>query len=421
MKQSLRILTFLLLLTCLTGACKKEMFDGDKAKKITELSFHNDSVDQFHDWTLIKDWNVLVTANVKGVRRIELLSGNPYTTKNVDVVAGRTARQNDVVEMYCSLPVICDSLYAAAIDSTGHYYVVAVPERQYDVNFSKLNTVNKGTLKNIDQQEVYYCYCSSYPVPSSTWGFNDCVLRISQEIIDSRTLRINVTLQAVGTTSQIGGALRLNGVSYDQVEKIEPVGGSNFKRAEDVSRMFVDDESVLLRGQDGSAVINMFDDAHAAFYNKTNNQGMVFRYKYNVKHGNSDNCYEFASPSVSYDVTFKNDRLANAITFTELDPFILVNYAGTVWEVHKYRYKFKETLFSYFSGNPLAYDNGFSWALEIPYTWFRYPLTGNSMGSYKKGALYGSYQEFDHSFGEWGTDHTKARDWYLYPNTSMVY
>ena len=113
MKRILRILTSLVLLTSLVGACKKDVFDSDKAKKITELSFHNDTVDQNHEWTLIKDWNVRVTANVKGVRRIELLSGNPYTGKNVDVVASRTARQDDVVEMYCSLPVICDSLYAS--------------------------------------------------------------------------------------------------------------------------------------------------------------------------------------------------------------------------------------------------------------------------------------------------------------------
>ena len=421
MKKTLRMLTFLLLLACLTGACKKDLFDSGKAKMITELSFHNDSVDQYHDWTLIIDWNVRVKANVKGARRIELLSGNPYTDKNVEIVASSAARQDDVVDMYCSLPVISDSLYAAAIDSTGHYYVVAVPSEQSDVDFSKLNTVNKGTLKDIGQQEVYYCYCSSYPLPSTTWGFNDCVLRISQEVIDKRTLRINVTLQAVGTTSQIAAALRLDGISYEQVEKVEPVGGSNFKRAEDLSRVFIEDESVLLKGLDGSAVINMFDDAHAAFYNKTNNLGTVYRYRYNVKHGNTDNCYEFASPSVSYDVTFKTDRFAHTVTYSVLDPFILVNYSGTIWEVHKYKYKFKETLYSYFSGNPLAYNNGFSWALEIPYSWFRYPQTDYSMGSYKRGALYGSYQTFDHSFGEWGTDHTKARDWYLYPNTSMVY
>jgi LruC domain-containing protein len=226
---------------------------------------------------------------------------------------------------------------------------------------------------------------------------------------------------AVGTTTQIAAALRLDGVSYDQVEKIEPVRGSNFRRVDDLPRYFIKDESVKLRGQDGSVVINLFDDAHAAIYSKTNNQGLVYRYRYNVKHGNSSDCYEFSQPSVSYDVVFKNEGMANLLTFTSFDPFILVNYAGTIWEVHKYKYKFNETLYSYYSGNPQAYNNGYTWALEIPYSWFRYPLIERSMGSYKNGALYGAYQTFDHSFGEWGANRKIARDWYLYPNTSMVY
>lgn len=421
MKQSLRLLAFLLLLTSLTVACKKEFFDADKAKTIMELSFHNDSVDQHHDWTLIDDWTVRVKANVKGVRRIELLSGNPYTDKKAEVVANSQAKQGDELQMYCSLPVIADSLYVAAVDSTGHYHVVAISPRQHEVDFSILNTVNSGKLVNIGQQEVFYCYCSSYPKPSETWGFNDCVMRISKEVIDTRTLRIHVTLEAVGTKAQIAAALRLDGISYEMVEKIEPVGGQNFRRAESLSRSIIRDEDVLLRGEDGSAVINMFDDAHAAFYSKTNELGMIYRYRYNVKHSNTDDCYEFSSPSVSYDVTFKREGVASGVTYTVLDPFILVNFGGTIWEVHKYRYKFNEILYSYYSGQPLAYNNGFAWALEIPYSWFRYPLTGNSMGSYKNGALYGAYQTFDHSFGEWGTNKEVARDWYLYPNTAAVY
>lgn len=421
MRHTLRILTLLLLLSCVLGACKKNMFDADTAKKIMDISFHNDTVDKYHDWTLIADWFVQVKANVKGVRRIELLSGNPYTDSKAEVVANSVASKDEVVDINCSLPIIADSLYVAAVDSTGHYTVVAASPNQNYVDFSKLNTVNKDTKVDCDQQEVYYCYCSSYPAPSETWGFNDCVLRISKELIDSRTLRITVTLQAVGTTTQIAAALRLDGIDYDQVEKIDIVKGSNFRRAENLPRYFIKDESLKLRGQDGSAVINLFDDAHAAFYSKTNNQGIVYRYRYNVKHGNSSDCYEFSQPSVSYDVVFKNEGLANIITYTALDPFILVNYAGTIWEVHKYRYKFKEILYSYYSGQPLAYNNGYTWALEIPYTWFRYPSTGNSMGSYKKGALYGAYQTFDHSFGEWGADRKSSNDWYFYPNTSMVY
>ena len=421
MRQTLRILTFFLLLSCLLGACKKNMFDTDTAKKIMDLSFHNDTVDKNHDWSLINDWWVQVKANVKGVRRIELLSGNPYTDSKAEVVASSVASRDEVIDMNCSLPVIADSLYVAAVDSTGHYTVVAVSSKQNSVDFSNINTVNKDTKVDCGQQEVYYCYCSSYPAPSETWGFNDCVLRISKELRDSRTLRITVTLHAVGTTAQIAAALRLDGITYEQIEQVSPVGGNNFKRNENLPRYYLKEENLLLQGQDGSAVINMFDDAHAAFYNKTNSQGMILRYRYNVQHTNSADSYEFSQPSVSYDIVFKNEGLASTITYTALDPFILVNYAGTIWEVHKYRYKFKEILYSYYSGQPLAYNNGYTWALEIPYTWYRYTSAGNSMGSYKKGALYGAYQTFDHSFGEWGANRKSSNDWYLYPNTSMVY
>ena len=121
MRQTLKLLISVLLLTCMLGACKKDMFDPDTAKKMMELTFHNDTVDKRHAWTLIEDWSVLVTANVKGVRRIELLSGNPYTNDKTEVVGISTASMGDVMELRCSLPSVSDSLYVAAVDSTGRY------------------------------------------------------------------------------------------------------------------------------------------------------------------------------------------------------------------------------------------------------------------------------------------------------------
>lgn len=403
------------------SACKKDMFDADTAKTLINLSFHNDTVDYRHNWTLTSDWYVQVKANVTGVTRLELLSGNPYTDNKAEVVANSEASEDSLITLYATLPQIADSIYVAAVDANGNYHVVAVGAEQHVADFSKLNTRNSGTLQSVGEQEMYYCYCASYPEPSETWGFNDCVLRISKHRRDSRTVRINVSVEAVGTTKQYAAALRLNGINYEQVEKVEPVGGNNFRSVENLPRTIIRDDAILLRGNDGSAVINMFDDAHAAYYNRTNSQGIVFRYRYNVRHGNSGDCYEFTRPAVSYDITFKDVGQANTLTYTALDPFILVNYAGTIWEVHKYPYKFKETLYYYYSGEPLAYNNGFTWALEIPYSWFRYPLTDYTMGSYKRGALYGAYQTFDHSFGEWGANRLVARDWYLYPNTAMVY
>ena len=107
MRQTLRILTFFLLLSCLLGACKKNMFDTDTAKKIMDLSFHNDTVDKNHDWSLINDWWVQVKANVKGVRRIELFSGNPYTDSKAEVVASSVASRDEVIDMNCSVCGCC--------------------------------------------------------------------------------------------------------------------------------------------------------------------------------------------------------------------------------------------------------------------------------------------------------------------------
>jgi hypothetical protein len=123
--------------------------------------------------------------------------------------------------------------------------------------------------------------------------------------------------------------------------------------------------------------------------------------------------------TVSYDVKFKKSNAAYSVNFGQLDPFILYYYNSNVWEVHKYAYKFKETLYSYYSDSPSSYDSGFTWALEVPYKWFRYPLEGISMGSYKNGVIYGAYQKPYHSFGEWGADMTVARDWYLYPSSNV--
>ena len=66
MKQTLRLLTALLLLSCMLGACKKEMFNANTAQKITELSFHNDFVHCFQlkvylkcRYNLIISWHYL--------------------------------------------------------------------------------------------------------------------------------------------------------------------------------------------------------------------------------------------------------------------------------------------------------------------------------------------------------------------------
>lgn len=403
------------------SGCKKNLYDIELTKKALELTFHNDSVDKTHTWTLLDDYTIQVTANVTDVDRIEVLTVNPYApnNKSVELLATQEVEEGEDVTLIYSVPTANDSVYIAAVTDEEAYYVVAVKKGTATADFTTLNTTNKGTITTPTIQEVYYCYCNSFPQPSITWGYNDIVYRVSKEVVSDNVLRVNVTLAALGSTNQMAGALRIDGISYDDVDNIKISNGNTFNKYSGSSRLIIKEEDVMLKGQDGSAVINLFDDAHLAFYVRKEDNGKINRYLINITHTTDVTHMEFSPVTVSYDITFKKNNVARNISFGKLDPFILYYYNSNVWEVHKYAYKFKEILYSYLSGSPSSYDTGFSWALEIPYKWFRYPLEGVAMGSYKNRALYGAYQERGHSFGEWGSNKTVATDWYLYPSMSV--
>jgi hypothetical protein len=78
-------------------------------------------------------------------------------------------------------------------------------------------------------------------------------------------------------------------------------------------------------------------------------------------------------------------------------------------------------LFNYYEGAAASYNNGFSWAIAIPYKDFRWPLEGEPIGMRKNSIVSGAYQESGHSFGEWTLDHADAQDWYEYPAEGAVY
>lgn len=404
-----------------TTACKKNLFDQEKLKEAIELTFYNDKVDPNHTWSLIDERTVNVTANVPNVSRIEILSANPYVDSQVEILASHDVSEGDQITMNYSVPKANTNVYIAAVTTDNQYKIIETAKGQNSADFSTLNTQNTGTFTYPSLQEVWYCYCITFPQPSTTWGFNDIVMRISKELINDKKLRINVTLAALGSTSQMAGALRLDGIKYEDVQSVNISNVNTFSKYTDTNRTIIKDESLLLKGQDGSAVINLFDDAQLAFSDTKNDDGTIARYAVNVSHTESETNIVATPVTVSYDITFKSNYQAQYFSFAQMDPFVLYYYNRNVWEVHKYAYWKKETLYSYLSGSASSYDVGFSWVLEIPYKWFRYPLAGRAMGSYKNGVIYGAYQQPYHSFGEWGINMSSATDWYLYPSTNMVY
>ncbi len=154
--------------------------------------------------------------------------------------------------------------------------------------------------------------------------------------------------------------------------------------------------------------------------------GSVYRRYFNtVENASSNNNGATQAPTtVTYYIDFHDAYMARNFTLAEIDPFILVQY-GTAgenfWEVHTHPYKLTEILYKYYNGAAQSYNNGFSWALAIPYGQFRWPLEEQAIGERKNTIVSGAYQTSGHSFGEWILDHAKSQDWYRYPADGAVY
>lgn len=405
-----------------TTSCSKELFDKETADTMKLLSFHNDKVDANQDWLLIRDWTLQVKANVPGVKRIEILSENPYQSPYAEILATHNVTENQQIGISYSMPTLCEKVYVAAVTDDGTYTIVeTTADNSSVVDFSSGRIDTNGTMYELRQQQVFYCFDTAFPEPSSTWGYNDLVLSVAKEYVNEYVMRLKVTLRAIGTTKQVAAAIRLDGVPYENVSHVAIEGNNTFVHNKDAKRVLIENQELLIKAKDGSAVINLFDDAHAAFYTQQNDNGTVSRYKFNVSHEVGPEYMGYPELTVTYYINFNEPGFSDRIGFLNFDPFVVYYYITTPWEIHKFRYKFQETIWDYFGDNQSAYKDRFTWCVEVPYSQFRYPTAGNSLGSYKSGAIYGTYQKRGHSFGEWVSNEEKARDWYLYPTESMVY
>jgi hypothetical protein len=114
---------------------------------------------------------------------------------------------------------------------------------------------------------------------------------------------------------------------------------------------------------------------------------------------------------VTYIVTFKSALGLENLNFDLIDPFIIKEYNGGIFEVHQYAKRNDWVLNEYRVADIVKLP----WALVIPYKKFRHTLEGVNIGFKKKDILgFGAYsRDRGHTFGEWSMDHTIAKDWYL--------
>ena len=414
-KLSILLLTGLLM-TILS--CEKEQFDQNAYNEIVDLQFLIDNVDKEHDWCLTRSDTVTIINKSENIYSVQVLTANPYLSDDAEIAAEGVCFLNEQkngfeTTLAYTLPATMQQAYVAAKRQDGSYIGVVyftVGADTVDLDLEVMQTA--GAIKTPQPQTFTYLYEEGFPIPGD-FDFNDLVLRVSKSATDlSYQVDLKVTVDAVGAARSYAAAIQLAGIKYSDVDKVEILEKEPMDQGYPLQRMFIDNEKPLLKGRKGEAVINLFESGHYVMNNELNEIGSIQTLFYNTAKTDVKGKNATVDPVTrTYRISFKNREAARLLTFDQIDPFILQDYNGGVWEIHTYRYKFAETLKSIYNGKASYYDNHVSWSVVIPKGDFRYPVEGMSLGTYnsKTGETFGPYT----SFADWIQDHTQHLDWYL--------
>ena len=423
----------ILMAVCMLGgllltSCHKDVFDEDDYDKILDEASPVDSVDAKHTWELAQDHIYVVEADVNvGAKSVLILSDNPLTAINAEVMAQGDIEDGGRIMMAATVPTRVSELYAALVDEQGHYTVVNFPVSNTVVSFENVRSGNmqKSLKARLAQQKLVYCFEEEMPEPGD-YDYNDVVLRLSREVLNSRHLKIEVELAAVGGSKQLAAGLRLVGCQAEDIDSVTIEGGGSFDLGghkynvplEKMASPLFESSSLLQSGRKGEAFIYLFEDAHWAMGDDLDVTNQIFqRKKYNVSKSESATSMILRTRTEIYHVYFKAGQNINGFTPGMFDPFVLSPYYGTIWELHCYRDRDAQVTREY----TLAKSKRLPWALMVPYASFRYPLEGINIGFKKNGGYFGAYMNRGCSFGEWAEDRTKCLDWYTSPTYNRIF
>lgn len=426
-------LTMVAAIVVATNSCTShDLFDQQVTQSISDSLSPVDSLDRNHNWLLTKTRSITVEANANvNAQWLKILTDDPRLSEDAEVATQVmiTEGQKTYNMSFC-FPSIVTTLYAALIDDQGLYTVTAFSPEDRKVDFSEPLYTKQNILYTPQPQTFVYCYEEEMPdFLKVDFDFNDIILNISYERTGEREIRFHVELAAVGTDRQVGAAIRLKNFKYDEIESVTTVGGASFNvntSGQDVpDQMLVvhKDRTPLLMSntENKEAVINLFCDAHWATGDLlTEDFGLIQRKRYNVNKGSGTDYQTMVPREVTYIVTFKEKTGLEYLNFDLIDPFIIKEYNGGIFEVHQFANRNDWVLQEY----KIADIVKLPWALTIPYKKFRHTLEGVNIGFKKKGVQsFGAYGRIGHSFGEWSMNSNLAQDWYLneYASESQVY
>lgn len=271
-----------------------------------------------------------------------------------------------------------------------------------------------------------YCFEDNFPQVGD-YDFNDAVITVTPTI-SGKNVTLRISLDAVGASELIAGALRIKGLRSGDIVSHTREGNMDEGLPSNVGdRTIATDEDILPRSMTTTddIVLPLFNNAHWSLGRTIDANGSVRSWFYNtVKRGDSYDSYlnDVEPAVVTYHFELTDEAKTAFFTEQYLDPFIVEGYNGTNWEVHTVPFKTEEVLSDYSTGVNRAYTDNFPWAICVPGNSFKYPIEWQSIGSFKENdGIDGAYKEPGHSFAEWARDRRQATDWYNYPTKGLVY
>ena len=403
-------------------SCEKNVYDEKRHEELIHYNSSVDSVDQQHMWQLsqtqILRYQVPVGASYKQLR---VYTANPLSDLKAEVMSQIYVSDGLSGSLSINVPYQLTTLYAALVDESENLTVTSLPSSQVFIDFT--NATTGKAADSFKPQTYTYLFEENYPEPGD-YDYNDLVLRVSQQRTGEKQITINVTISAVGASKMIASCIRLVGYRFQDIDSVYTTTGKSFNDGINTQMLYFHKETdFLIEGKNHEAVLNLFCDAHWAMaFNMSADYGLFQRKKYNVSTSTSDDYQLRATRTLSYVIDFKDGSLLNNFTLDTLDPFIITDYNGGVWETHTEQFKSAQVLHEYFV--PSFKD--LPWALMVPQADFLYPLEGYEIGYRKKTesgkvAMFGAYAIIGHSFGEWAENHKGFLDWYFYPDTKYTF
>ena len=409
-----------------------DLFDQQITQNISDSLSPVDSLDRYHNWLLTDSRSVTVVANANvNAQWLKILTADPRQDADAEVATQVMIADGETTSLSFCYPKILTTLYAALVDDQGLYTVATFTPNDRKVDFSDPLYTKQMISYTPQPQTFVYCYEEEMPdFLKVDFDFNDVILNISYERTGEREVRFHVQLAAVGTDRQVGAAIRLKNFKYDEIESITTEGDASFNvnnKGQEVPKQILvvhkKKDPLLESLNDREAVINLFCDAHwatGALQTGDENYGVLQRKLYNVKKGSGTDYQTMVPREITYIVTFKDKSGLEYLDFDLIDPFIIKEYNGGIFEVHQYANRNDCVLNEY----KIAEIVKLPWSLVIPYKKFRHPLEGENIGFKKKNVLsFGAYGKRGHSFGEWSMNHELSQDWYLneYASDNQVY